>query len=230
MTRSMGRRWILYLCGLHPFLWARTSRIPNEENTTDSSRAQTLDVLCNSHWTWSGVANFWTIVYKSNSTISWSITRSNDAHKESAQWSRGQACSGSQIREGTAVVVVGSNDRFSRNVWHQMTAIFEAWVTPKVLQILHVLPPNISLSYKVPDTFDASLTRNSGVFPWQMLGPTTSEQCGFEHVITAPRDGFLWDLAWDLPLRCAQSPNLWRDFQMAPRLKFWTLLTFAKSI
>ena len=56
----------------------------------------------------------------------------------------------------------------------------------------------------------------SGLFPWQMLGPIAYERCGFQHDIVAPADGFLWDLAWDNPLKCARSPDLWRQFQMVP--------------
>ena len=55
---------------------------------------------------------------------------------------------------------------------------------------------------------------SGGIFPWRMLGPTTALRCDHEHEVVAPTDGFLWDLAWDNLLQCAQAPDLWREFQM----------------
>eukprot|EP00435_Cladocopium_sp_Y103_P056773 s1836_g19.t1 len=173
------------------------------------------DRLCNDHWTWSGVTRFWKVVSQTDSQITWTIERANTKKKESASWSRGKACWRSKIQKGTAVVVVQAVDRFAINIWHQLTAIFEAWITPRVLQLLKVLPPNISVSYHVPALGDLSAKKRSGIFNWEMLGPLTSERCNFEHDVVAPRDGFLWDLAWDLPLNCARAPELWRDFQQA---------------
>lgn len=176
------------------------------------------DRLCNDHWTWSGVTRFWTVVSSGDGPddskqITWSIERANTSSKESASWSTGKACGTSKIQKGTALVVIQSPDRFSVNIWHQLTAIFEGWITPRVLQLLKVLPPNISVSYYVPALGDSSVEKRSGIFDWQMLGPTTTQRCGFEHFVRAPGDGFLWDLAWDLPLCCARAPELWRDFQ-----------------
>ena len=119
--------------------------------------------LCNAHWTWSGVASFWRVVDHSAQRITWSIERANTKRKEQAQWSRGTSCRVRQpLRAGTAVVVVRSSDRFSINVWHQLTAIFEAWITPKVLQLLKVLPRNVSVSYQVPPVGEHTVQKRRG--------------------------------------------------------------------
>ncbi|CAE7408191.1 gph [Symbiodinium natans] len=93
--------------------------------------------------------------------------------------------------------------------------IFEAWVAPKVLQIKGKLPENISIAYHVPPLEQSNVENDAGPFPWKLLGSVSEQDCGFEHWIQAPEDGFLWDLAWDLPLNCVHSSNLWRDFQSA---------------
>ena len=200
------------------------STLPKEKTSSNPSvvylqRPSASDVLCNAHWTWSGIANFWTVVDKREGHISWTIERAQSKRRERAQWSRGKACWKSKIRKGTAVVAIQAVDRFSPNPWHHLTAIFEAWVTPKILQQMKILPNNISVSYQVVPTSTSSVENSRGVFKWQMLGPIAKRRCDFEHDIIAPADGFLWDLAWDLYLQCARGPDLWREFQTAPWLK-----------
>lgn len=175
--------------------------------------------LCNDHWTWSGIAGFWQERASDKQHVSWSIDRSgapSAVGKVTAELSPGAACrSGATLKSDSALVVVQSKDRFATNVWHRMTAIFEAWVTPRVLQLKGKLPHNITVAYYVPPLKESSMENDSGPYPWKMLGSLAPEDCGFEHRIKAPEDGFLWDLAWDLPMKCVHSSNLWRDFQSA---------------
>eukprot|EP00435_Cladocopium_sp_Y103_P051967 s1470_g16.t1 len=167
-------------------------RYSDETNSLNSHTD--LDVFCDDHWTSTGVSGFWKVSEKSDSLITWTIERGNKGGQVSSSWSRGTACEGGRIKKGTAVVVAQSTDRFSPNVWHQLAAMFMAWVTPQALEALDILPQNISVSYYVPDIGDKSVEKNSGAFDWQMLGPVTSKRCNFEHDILSPGDGFMWDL------------------------------------
>ena len=122
------------------------------------------DELCNAHWTWSGVASFWKVLPHDQGQFYrvWTIERRETTRTASCQWRHGKSCWKSKIQKGTAVVAIRSLDRFSLNVWHHLTAIFEAWVTPRILQLLKVLPQNISVSYQVPAMGNNSLENNSG--------------------------------------------------------------------
>ncbi|CAE7217693.1 unnamed protein product [Symbiodinium sp. CCMP2456] len=175
--------------------------------------------LCNHHWTWSGIAGFWHERENDQQHVSWSIDRSgapSAVGQVTAELSPGAPCrSGSSLKSDSALVVVQSKDRFATNVWHRMAVIFMAWVTPRVLQLKGKLPQNITVAYYVPPLKESSMENDSGPYPWKMLGSLAPEDCGFEHRIRAPEDGFLWDLAWDLPMKCVHSSNLWRDFQSA---------------
>lgn len=179
-------------------------------------RKDNSSALCNPHWTWSGVASFWKVSRSSGSYIEWNIQRGGGERREEfAEWSRGEPCEkGGAVQEGTAVVVVQSADRFSPNIWHRMTAIFEAWVTPRVLQLKKVLGDYVTIYYYVEESPLANVKTDKGPYQWHLLGTTTSKDCGFEHRIIAPWNGFLWDLAWDLRLLCVRS-DLWLDFQAA---------------
>eukprot|EP00435_Cladocopium_sp_Y103_P073180 s552_g42.t1 len=179
-------------------------RYSDETNSLNSHTD--LDVFCDDHWTSTGVAGFWNVSEKSDSLITWTIERGNKGGQVSSSWSRGTACEGGRIKKGTAVVVAQSTDRFSPNVWHQLAAMFMAWVTPQALEALEILPQNISVSYYVPDIGDESVEKNSGAFDWQMLGPVTSKRCNFEHDILSPGDGFMWDLGPSAEMRAVSRP------------------------
>ena len=174
---------------------------------------------CDAHWTWAGAPGFWQperSPERSPERISFRITRGQkNTRPVTAHWSRQTPHCGKGPRRPGCVVVVGAKDRFAGNVWHRLTAIFEAWVTPRILELLQVLPANTSVTYYVPALNAQSIQSDQGPLPWHLLGPLTSTDCGFQHHVVAPIDGFLWDLAWDLPLNCAVSSNLWNDFQKA---------------
>lgn len=177
--------------------------------------------LCDEHWTWSGISRFWHEKSSKTGHVKWSIQRSGApaaGGTVTAESSLGVLCSDGSFAPKSAVVVVQSPDRFSSNLWHRMAVVFEAWVVPRVLQLKEKLPGEILISYHVPRLKNITVDTDPGPFPWQLLGPVALKDCGFEHHILAPSDGFLWDLAWDLPLKCVHASNLWRSFQSAARL------------
>ncbi|CAE7779675.1 Eogt, partial [Symbiodinium sp. CCMP2456] len=174
--------------------------------------------LCDQHWTWSGISQFWHEKSSKTGRVKWSIQRSGApaaGGTVTAESALGVLCSHGSFAPKSAVVVVQSPDRFSANLWHRMAVVFEAWVVPRVLQLKEKLPGEISISYHVPRLKNITVETDPGPFPWQLLGPVAPEDCGYEHHILAPSDGFLWDLAWDLPLTCVHASNLWRSFQSA---------------
>ena len=201
----------------------RTSTLTPSKQNEDSPKGWTRKFgddssLCDAQWTWSGIEKFWTVSRSSATHKEFSIQRGfNERKRLAAEWYRGEPCSqNGGIQKGAAVVIVRSTDRYSPNVWHRTTALFEAWITPKVLQLKKILPDSASIYYNVPPFGDRSLTNDPGPYQWQLLGQTTTQTCGFEDRVVAPTDGFLWDLAWDIHLVCARSSNLWREFQAVP--------------
>ena len=200
----------------------RTSTVtPSKQNGSPKGGTRKFgddSSLCNPHWTFSAIDKFWTLSQSSATHKEFSIERGGDEqHELAAEWYRGEPCrQNGGILKGAAVVVVRSKDRYSSNVWHRMTAFFEAWITPKVLQLKKILPDSASIYYNVPPFGAHNLTNDPGPYQWQLLGQTTTQTCGFENYVEAPDDGFLWDLAWDIHLVCARSSNLWREFQAVP--------------
>ena len=112
-------------------------------------------------------------------------------------------------------LVVTAKDADSANIWHRMTAIFSAWLTAEVarrraglrtsssaIHVLHhragsVLHPDFEVLFTRPSLFASLRT--------------------YSHILLAPPDGLLWDLAWDNELQCkpAGGSSIWQSFVRA---------------
>jgi hypothetical protein len=170
-----------------------------------------VDGICEHAWSWMSLSQ-------------WQRRR----HKEQQQWVIKRSGAPSATGEVEVsyepdsnatmlgpVVMVESSDASSTNIWHRMTALFTAWLAPHALERMGVLPRPLS---EAPAAYSSASNQLSAHDGWSALGKIVDESLAQSRArIYAPTDGFLWDLAWDLPLACSREPDLWRDFLSALR-------------
>ena len=89
-------------------------------------------------------------------------------------------------------------DSMSGNPWHRLTAIYAAFLTRKKF-----FPNRKDVDVLVPCATNKPLSVPAG---WERIGTPTCERdrhsVRYDVIASPPKDGHLWDLAWDYDLPC----------------------------
>lgn len=147
-------------------------------------------------WHWTSL-QCWKLMRQGN-TFDWTIQRSGAASAigtVNMQLRVDTQCINPEIK-----VVVVSKDRASHNIWHRMTSIFTTWLSVEAVKHLKYVPPDAKAFV---EPFESDV--------WVDIFKKANVSKCYKYIINAPRDGFLWDLAWDNKARLLKS-DVWNDF------------------
>jgi hypothetical protein len=164
---------------------------------------------CDERWTWAGQRRFWseqidvTDSRRSRHRM-WLLDDGRGARLSGGDstmtWELGKPCAAGRLKNATLVMVT-DEDVASDNLFHRLSAMFNAWLAPNLLRrLLHSSP--------VPVSFHVLRERPDRAPAEWPLGPRSDTSCGYRNVIQSPTRGFLMELAWDLGLRCSRPPTL----------------------
>lgn len=101
----------------------------------------------------------------------------------------------------------------AHNLWHRMIPLYHSWLGLQTAIYKYNLVPKRVVSYFNCEKHGKHL--DDLPYEWEkMMGEVSCDETLFELadvIIQPPRDGFLWDLAWDRNLQC-QDSRMFKDF------------------
>ena len=184
-------------------------------------------------WQWEGLTHpLWTVRTNTSGGVTWAVRRSAVAgggvqtlgfasvHELQASPAAFRAAAALNLRSDRAapprsLLLVSSNDAGSDNVWHRMTAVFSAWLTVEVAKRRQ---PMLAAHRFDVTRLNGGLHPDFGTLFGAALRPAQARGVPYSHVLIAPPDGFLWDLAWDNRMACrSRGSSIWRGFVSALR-------------
>jgi len=167
-----------------------------------------LDGRCALLWDWPMIHDGWKEMDTEGTEIRLEMNRSN-THR-TAKGKISMSITTTTKSPTITIVIVKKTDALSTNVWHRFSAQFMAWVSFQVATKRYNAP--LEVIYVLPCRY-ANDTIPQG---WTDLGYTTcnadpviADKKPHSWTVSAPTDGFLWDLAWDTSFSCGTS-NLFR--------------------